>query len=65
MIATVATNIRRNIVGPINLNAADSDGQPKHRVRKRRDTRGCRLNHNTETHMLSGAELVPPEVATE
>ena len=65
MIASVATNIRRIIQGIIKLNATDSDGQPKHRVRKRRDTRGCRLNRTTETHMLSGAESAPPEVATE
>ena len=65
MIASVATNIRRIIQGLIKLNATDSDGQPKHRVRKRRDTRGCRLDRNAEAQVLSAAEAAPPEVATE
>ena len=62
MIATVSTNIRRIIVGITNLNTLDDNGQPKQRVRKRRDSNGYRLTRkNQPTTHETGEQILPPD----
>ncbi|MEV8338118.1 hypothetical protein [Leucobacter sp. NPDC077196] len=66
MIATVSTNIRRIIVGITNLNTLDDNGQPKQRVRKRRDSNGYRLARNNQpTIHETGEQILPPDLARE
>ncbi len=60
MLATVATNIRRIMVGITKLNTLDEEGKPKQRVRKRRDSNGYRLARNTSPKIEHHEEQVLP-----
>ena len=58
--ATVSSNIRRIIVGITKLHTTDSNGEPKKRARKRRDSTGQRLTH-VATPTSTNEAVMPPD----